>query len=197
MNRHSVSKVKIVAVKKLLWLFAIPLAAVGWWAYHRSNDTPQVPFAKVIRETLVSTLPTNGKVEPIEWQAVRVDQAGLVSKAPVQDGQTIRQGAPLAILSDTGLQADLDAAEARVAQARAEVATIDAGGKQLELTTIDSDLARLRTQKDHDQKEYASLRRLADKQAASMLEVDEMKSKVQAADMGIEALEKRRAALVT
>ena len=42
-----------------------------------------------------------------------------------------------------------------------------------------------------------SLRRLADKQAASMLEVDEMKSKVQAADMGIEALEKRRAALVT
>jgi HlyD family secretion protein len=196
-NRHSVSKVKIVAVKKLLWLFAIPLAAVGWWAYHRSNDTPQVPFAKVIRETLVSTLPTNGKVEPIEWQAVRVDQAGLVSKAPVQDGQTIRQGAPLAILSDTGLQADLDAAEARVAQARAEVATIDAGGKQLELTTIDSDLARLRAQKDHDQKEYASLRRLADKQAASMLEVDEMKSKVQAADMGIEALEKRRAALVT
>jgi HlyD family secretion protein len=77
------------------------------------------------------------------------------------------------------------------------LATIDAGGKQLELTTIESDLARLRVEQEHDQKEYASLRRLADKQAASMLEVDEMKSKVQAADMGIEALEKRRAALVT
>lgn len=184
-------------MKKLLWLFAIPLAVVGWWAYHRSNYAPQVPFARVVRETLVSTLPTNGKVEPIEWQAVRVEQAGLVNKVPVQDGQMVSQGAPLAMLSDTGLQADLDAAEARAAQARADLATIEGGGKQLELTTIESDLARLRVEKDHDQKEYASLRRLADKQAASLLEVDEMKSKVQAADMGIEALEKRRAALVT
>jgi len=188
---------KIAVVKKLLWLFAIPLAAVGWWAYHRNSDAPQVPFAKVVRETLVSTLPTNGKVEPIEWQAVRVEQAGLVSKVPAQEGQTVSQGAPLAILSDTGLQADLNAAEARVAQARADLSTIEAGGKQLELTTIESDLARLRVEKDHDQKEYASLRRLADKQAASMLEVDEMKAKVQAADLAIEALEKRRALLVT
>ena len=184
-------------MKKLLWLLVIPLAALGWWAYHRNNNAPQVPFAKVIRETLVSTLPTNGKVEPIQWVAVRVEQAGLVSKVPVQEGQTVSQGAPLAILSDAGLQADLDAAEARVAQARADLATIDAGGKQLELTSIESELARLRAAKDHDQKEYASLRRLADKQAASMLEVDQIRSKVQAAEMGIEALEKRRAVLVT
>jgi len=184
-------------VKKLLWLLPVPLAALGWWAYHRNNDAPQVPFAKAVRETLVSTLPTNGKVEPIQWVAVRVEQAGLVSKVPVQEGQAVSQGAPLAILSDTGLQADLDAAEARVAQARADLATIDAGGKQIELTTIESDLARLRVEKDHDEKEYASLRRLAEKQAASRLEVDQMKSKVQAADMGIEALEKRRAVLVT
>ena len=69
-------------MRKLWWLLPIPLAALGWWAYHRNNDAPQVPFAKVIRETLVSTLPTNGKVEPIEWQAVRAEQAGLVSKVP-------------------------------------------------------------------------------------------------------------------
>ena len=187
----------MVIVKKLLWLLAIPLAALGWWAYHRSDAAPQVPFAKAVRETLVSTLPTNGKVEPIEWAAVRVEQAGLVSKVPVREGETVRQGAPLAVLSDSGLTAGLNAAEARVAQAKADLATIDAGGKHLELTTIDSDLARLRTEKDHDEKEYASLRRLAEKQAASMLEVDEIKSKLQAADMAIEALEKRRAALVT
>jgi HlyD family secretion protein len=184
-------------VKKLLWLLPIPLAALGWWAYHRNNDTPQVPFAKVMRETLISTLPTNGKVEPIEWQAVHVEQAGLVSQVPVEEGQTVSQGAALAILSGTGLQADLDAAAARVAQARADLATLDAGGKQLELTTIESDLAGLRVEKEHDEKEYASLRRLADKQAASMLEVDEAKSKTERAQMATEALEKRRAALVT
>jgi HlyD family secretion protein len=190
-------RIKIEAVKKLLWLLLIPLAAIGWWAYHRNNDAPQVPFAKVARETLVSTLPTNGKVEPIVWQAVRVEQAGLVSKTPVREGQTVGAGAPLAILSDTGLQADLEAADARVAQARADLATIDAGGKQLELTNIGSNLARLQVEEEHAEKELAALRRLADKQAASLLEVDEAKSKVQAAQMEIEALEKRRAVLVT
>jgi HlyD family secretion protein len=190
-------RIKIEAVKKLLWLLLIPLAAIGWWAYHRNNDAPQVPFAKVARETLVSTLPTNGKVEPIVWQAVRVEQAGLVSKTPVREGQTVGAGAPLAILSDTGLQADLEAADARVAQARADLATIDAGGKQLELTNIGSNLARLQVEEEHAEKELAALRRLADKQAASLLEVDEATSKVQAAQMEIEALEKRRAVLVT
>jgi HlyD family secretion protein len=184
-------------VKKLLWLLAIPLAALGWWVYHRNNAPPQVPFAKVVREALVSTLPTNGKAEPIRWVAVRVEQAALVGKVPVQEGQIVAQGAPLAILSDTGLHADLDAAEARVAQAQADLSTLEAGGKQVELTTLESDLARLRVEKEHDRKEYESLRRLADKQAAATMQVDEMKSKVQAADMGIEALEKRRAALVT
>lgn len=184
-------------MKKLLWLLAIPLAALGWWAYHRNNQAPAVPFAKVIRETLVSTLPTNGRVEPIEWQAVRVEQAGLVNQVPVQEGQLVSRGATLAVLSDGGLEADLHAAEARVAQARADLDTIDAGGKQIELTTIESDLARLQVQKEHDQKEYESLRRLADKQAASKVDVDEMKEKVQAGDMAMDALRKRRGVLVS
>jgi HlyD family secretion protein len=184
-------------VKKLLWLLPLPLAALGWWAYHQNNSAPQIPFAKVVRETLVSTLPTNGKVEPIEWQAVRVEQAGLVTRVPVQEGQPVSQGSPLATLSDTGLQADLDAAAARVAQARADLATIDAGGKQVELAGIESEIARLRLEKEHHEKEYASLRRLLEKQAASAVEVDEARQKLQAANLGIEALEKKHAALVS
>lgn len=188
---------KMVLVKKLLWLVPAALAVLGWWAYHRNMHAPQVPFARVVRETLVSTLPTNGKVEPIQWQAVRAEQAGVVSRVPVQEGQVVSQGAALAILSDSGLRADLDAARARAAQARADLATIEAGGKQGELTAIESDLARLHVERDHDQKEYASLRRLLEKQAASMEEVDEIKSKLDAAELGIAALEKKRAALVS
>ena len=186
----------MVLVKRLLWLLPLALVAVGWLAFYRQKAAPPVPFAKVIRETLVSTLPTNGKVEPIDWQAVRAEHAGLVSRVPVQEGQSVGPGATLATLSDTGLHADLEAAEARQAQARADLATIDAGGKQLELTAIQSDLVRLRTEKEHDQKEYDSLRRLLDKQAASAVEVDEAKSKLEAATLGIEAAEKKRAALV-
>ena len=183
-------------MKKLWLLLPILLAALGWWAYRRKNDPPQVPFAKVIRETLVSTLPTNGKVEPIEWQAVRVEQAGLVSKVPVQEGQAVSQGDVLATLSETGLQADLEAAEARAAQAQADLATIEAGGKQIELTTIDNDLARVRAEKEVAQRDYSSLRRLADKQAATAVEVQMARSKLNAAELAIDSLEKRRAALI-
>jgi HlyD family secretion protein len=183
-------------LKKLWLLLPILLAALGWWAYRRKNDPPQVPFAKVIRETLVSTLPTNGKVEPIEWQAVRVEQAGLVSKVPVQEGQAVSQGDVLATLSETGLQADLEAAGARAAQAQADLATIEAGGKQIELTTIDNDLARVRAEKEVAQRDYSSLRRLADKQAATAVEVQAARSRFNAAELAIDSLEKRRAALI-
>ena len=83
-------------------------------------------------------------------------------------------------LSETGLQADLEAAEARAAQARADLATIEAGGKQIELTTIDNDLARVRAEKEHGPDAItSSLRRLADKQAATTGgSADERESKV-------------------
>jgi len=183
-------------LKKLWWLLPILLVAVGWWAYRRKNDAPRVPFARVIRETLVSTLPTNGKVEPIEWQAVRVERAGLVGKVPVQEGQVVSQGAVLATMSETGLQADLETAEARAAQARADIATIDAGGKQVELTAIENDLARERAARDVAQRDYASLRRLADKQAATAVEVQAARSKLNAAELAIDSLARRRAALI-
>ncbi len=184
-------------MKKLLWLFIVPLAALAWWAYHRGNQPPQVPFGKVVRETLVSTLPTNGRVEPIEWQAVRVEQPGIVGKVPVQEGQQVARGATLAILSDSGLQSELNAAEARVAQARADLATLDAGGKQMDLATIDGDLARLRAQQEHDEKERATLERLVAKQAATQVELDEVKTRLQAGELGMDALRKRRGLLVT
>jgi len=185
-------------LKKIAWLLPLAaLAVLGWWAVRRNHGAPQVPFAKVVRQTLVSSLPTNGKVEPIKWQAVRAEQAGLVTEVPVHEGQTVSQGATLAVLSDTGLRADLEAAQASLAQARAHLAVIEAGGPALERTSIENDLARLRVERDRDQKNYDSLHRLAEKEAASLVEVEAMKSKLQAAELAIEALKKRRAALVT
>ena len=184
-------------MKKLLWLPVIAAAVLGIWAVARKSEPPQVPFTKVKRETLTSTLPTNGKSEPLQWQAVRMEQAGLVTKVPVIAGQSVTKGAPLAILSDTGLQADLDAAEARVAQARAQLGTVTAGGKHVELTNIDNDLARAKLERDEDQRDYNALKRLEAKQAATSNDVRLANSKLQEAELEIESLQKRRAALVT
>ena len=81
-------------MKKLLsLLLLLAIAAGAWWVWHKKTEAPQVPFAKVKRETLISTLPTNGKVEPIEWQTVRSEAEGPVEKVPVQEGQFAAKGA--------------------------------------------------------------------------------------------------------
>ena len=79
--------------KALVSLLLVGVAAVMVWGVLRKGDPPKVSFARVMRQTLVSTLPTNGKVEPWLWQAVRAETGGGVSSAPVEDGQTVAAGA--------------------------------------------------------------------------------------------------------
>ena len=93
--------------KLLLFLLLSGLAAVLVWGVLRKNDPPKVAFARVKRQTLVSILPTNGKVEPSEWQAVRAETGGILSRAPVEDGQAVQAGTVLAAIADPSLQADI------------------------------------------------------------------------------------------
>jgi len=75
-------------------------AAALTWGLLRRSEPPKIHFTRARRQTLVSTLPSNGKVEPFEWQAVRAETTGLVTEVPVQDGQQAARGAVLARLSD-------------------------------------------------------------------------------------------------
>ncbi|HMC61742.1 MAG TPA: biotin/lipoyl-binding protein, partial [Candidatus Solibacter sp.] len=112
-------------MKKLLLLLLAVVAAVVAWGILRKNEPPKVGFATVKRQTLVSTLPTNGKVEPLEWQAVRAEAGGVVNSVPVQEGQAVAKGAVVATIGDPALQADIDAAAAKVAEAEANLAALE------------------------------------------------------------------------
>ena len=184
-------------MKKLLLLIPIPVAALVWWLYAARTGPPEAPFAKVRRETLTSTLHTNGKAEPVEWSTVRAEAGGLVRTVPVEEGGLVDKGAVLATLSDTGLEAEVRAAEARVAQARAELNTLEAGGRSAELAEIQNNLARARYDREVAEREHASLRRLVEKQAATRAEVEAAERRMREADLQIEALERKRGSLVS
>jgi HlyD family secretion protein len=173
----------------------VPLVGVGWWAYQRSNQPPAVPFARVQRETLTSTLTTNGRVEPLEWQSVRAETAGVVERVPVSGGARVRAGDTLAVLSAGGLQADLRAAEVRIAEARAELARLERGGSATELAEIQNSLERARNEREIAQREHDSLSRLLAKQAATKTEVDAAQARLRAAELEIAALDRRKEAL--
>lgn len=183
-------------MKKLLLLLPIPAAALVWWIYAARTGPPEAPFARVRRETLVSTLPTNGKVEPVEWSTVRAEAAGVVRTVPVEEGRFVEKGAVIATLTRSGLEAEVRAAEARVAQARAELHTLEAGGPGTELAEIENSLARARHDLEVARREHAALERLAQKQAATRAEVEDARVKVRDAELQIDALVRKRAALV-
>jgi HlyD family secretion protein len=183
-------------LKKLLLLLLLVVAAVIGWGVFRKTAPPQVNFTRVKRETLVSTLPTNGKAEPFIWQAVRAETAGLVSQVAVREGGRVAKGAVLAAIADPSLAADVAAGEAKVAEARANLAALEAGGKPSELAGIENNLARARFDLQQHQKEYDALRRLAEKQAAVPVDVEAAHDKVRQSQIEIEGLENRRKSLV-
>ena len=184
-------------MKKLLLVGLLAGAAgVIVWGVLRKNEPPKVSFATVKRQTLISTLPTNGKAEPFEWQAARAEIGGTVSRIAVEDGQNVAKGADMAWISDPTLQAEIDAGESKVAEARANLAALEAGGKPAEITEIENSLARAQFDLQQAQKTAASLERLAGKQAATKQEVDNAREKVRQSELEIAGLEKRRLSLV-
>jgi HlyD family secretion protein len=182
--------------KLILFLLLILAACATVIAVLRQSSPPEVRFIRVARQTLVSSVPTNGKVEPYRWQAVRAETAGLVRRVEVHNGAAVAQGALLAELTDPEAQSAIDSANARVSEARANLQLLQSGGKPAELSEIDNSLSRARLDLETQQRDLDAIRRLVAKQAATAMEERAAADKVRATQLEIGGYEKRRAALV-
>ncbi len=183
-------------LKKLL-LFVLLAAAAGLivWGVLRKSAPPAVSFARVHAETLVSTLATNGKVEPFEWRAVHAETKGMAGEVNVAEGRAVQKGAVMATLSDPSAKAELDAAEAKVAEAQANLASAQSGPKPAELTEIENGLARASIDMQQAERERATLERLAAQHAATGAEVTAAGNRVEQLRVQIAGLEKRRSTM--
>lgn len=183
-------------LRLVLLLLLIALIAVVVWAYQRGHQPPEVPFAKAVRERLVSTLVTNGKGEPYQWSAVRAAGPGLVETVAVTRGQSVAAGALIATLDTSAMRGDVSAAEAAVAQARTQLATIEQGGSAGARVDIENSLARARLDLANAQRELEALQRLEKRSAATAQQVTEASTRVEQSKGEIAALERKRGALV-
>ena len=184
-------------IKRLL--FVLVLLVVGAFAYLalRRGGPPTVPFTKVTRESLTSTLNTNGKVEPLDYAEIRAEREGAVDRVLVQRGQQVNQGQVLVELDSGEARVQLSSAEARIAEAQAQREVVQSGGRTSELTEIDSQLTRARLDLQTAQREADSLRRLVERNAATRRELTEAETLLERTRLQIQSLESRRAALVS
>jgi HlyD family secretion protein len=179
-----------------LLVLLVVVLLLGWALFKRGPAPPKVPFEKVRREPLVSTLVTNGKVQPSHWSTVRAERQGLIERLYVKRGQHVAKGALVAELDSKEARTELAAAEARLAQSQAILQTLSRGGSSEAQAEIENALIRTRNDLRIAQRDYDSLKRLQEKQAATMQEVADAQQKVQQAQIEIKAFERKRVALV-
>jgi HlyD family secretion protein len=183
--------------RSILALILGAAAVLVAWIVSRKATPPEIEFTKVTRETIVSMLSTNGKVEPIEWMPARAERAGVVAHVLISRGQSVRKGQPLVDLDTRVAEAELSKAQAGIQQARSEEQVLDQGGRISERQQVDADLSRARLDLEVAQKQAQALERLVAKQAATRVELDATRQQVDQFKLRIQALEAHKAALVT
>ncbi len=182
---------------KRILLILVPIVVLIGWLMARGTPPPEVQWTRAKREPIVSTLTTNGRVEPYEWAAVPSESAGPVLQVHVQRGDSVRTGQVIATVGSAQAQTELSSAQSRVNAAQAELERLKAGGSATELAEIESGLQRARADLATSQTEAATLERLVGKKAATQAELTAARNAVRVAQQQIEAFERRRSSLVT
>jgi HlyD family secretion protein len=184
-------------LRRLWWIVGVLVVAAVLTLALRKREPPLLPFARIKRQTVVSTLPTNGKLEPIEWESVRAETSGLIVSVPVREGDLVAAGAVIARISQPGVQEELNSAEARAAQSRSALDILNKGGSSSLVAELDAGIAKARFDRDVAQRDVDALTRMEARQAATHFEVLTAKQRLDAAELAIKTLTERRNALVS
>ncbi len=184
-------------MKMALWAGLVAVVAVGGVVAWRSMGAPQqVPVYRLTRTDFVNELTTNGRVEPARWVSARAEREGLVQEVPVENGQSVARGAVLAVLDARDARADLDAAEARMAEAQALITQLEGGGRRREVVEIDEGLRQKKALLGQAEADLATAERLLNRNAGTREEVKQAQDRVELIRLDIAALEARRPTLV-
>ena len=177
-------------------LLLIALAVGAWQLLEWRNLPPEVTFTRATRESISSSVSTNGKVDPAESAQARAETSGPVDRILVRLRQHVEAGQALVELDTGQLRHDLESAEARLAAIRADLALIDAGGRQSDRIVIQTQIDQLNVDLKASQEEYDREVRLEAKQGSTREQVQQRKNRLDQIQSQIRGLAQRLATLV-
>ncbi|HXM93475.1 MAG TPA: efflux RND transporter periplasmic adaptor subunit [Candidatus Dormibacteraeota bacterium] len=152
------------------------LMVAGMVAFVLVRLTGRQPVAKIsavtpIRENVVSSINSNGKVEPISPYVMRAQLDTFVEKIHGLEGQPVKKGQLLLELNVKDVAAQLADARAKLLRAQDDLRSAKAGGKADEVARVVGDLAKVQAERDRSQENHDALARLIAKQAATQDEL--------------------------
>src|SRR5215813_4872977 len=152
------------------------LVAAGVVAYVLVKLSERQPVAKIsvtqpVRENLVSSIISNGKVETIDPHVMRAQLDTFVKSVRVTEGQQVKRGQLLLELDVTDASARLAEARSKLLKAEDDLRAARGGGRSDAAAQAVGDLAKAKADRDRLQRSQEALKRLMAQQAATQDEL--------------------------
>src|ERR1700690_495834 len=132
-----------VTLKRRLWLAvgAAAALAVVLLILNARRPAARVAVVPITRETLSTSISSNGKVEPISPYSMRAEMDTFVTRVLATEGQAVHRGQLLIELDDAAELAALNQARAQLATATDALRTAQSGGRADARAKVTGDVA--------------------------------------------------------
>src|SRR5258707_11433106 len=131
------------------------------------KPVPKVSAVTPMRENIVSSVSSNGKVEPISPYVMRAQLDTFVEKVSVFEGQQVKKGQLLLELNVKDAAALLAQARSRLLKAQDDFRAASSGGRADDAARVTRDLAKAIAERDPLQRSHDALQRLLLQQPAT------------------------------
>jgi len=157
--------------RTLLFLLLAGIVAFALIKYSGHQPVAKISAVKPFRQNIVSSITSNGKVEPIAPFSIRAQLDTFVEKVSVSEGQNVKKGQLLLELNVKDATAQLANAKSKLLRAQEDFRAAKAGGRTDDATRVAGDLAKAIGDRDGLQRNHESLARLLAEGAATKDEV--------------------------
>lgn len=153
--------------RTLLFLLLAGIVAFVLIKVSGRQPVAKISAVKPFRQNIVSSITSNGKVEPIAPFSIRAQLDTFVEKVSVSEGQNVKKGQLLLQLNVKDAAAQLANAKSKLLRAQEDLRAAKAGGRTDEAARVAGDLAKAIGDRDGLQRNHESLARLLAEGAAT------------------------------
>jgi HlyD family secretion protein len=174
-----------------LWILLAIVVVVGAFLLLHRKPVVQVRVARVSRQDLTSTIPTNGKVEPVVDFQAHAPNPGVVAQIYVHLGEQVQRGQQLLRMDSSDAANRVAGAQAGLQGAETALTNMQHGGTQDERLSAQADLTAAQNQVQQAQATLATDQKLLAQGAASPNEVALAQQQLTTAQNRVAQIEKR------
>jgi HlyD family secretion protein len=136
-----------------------------------SRGVVPVRAERAIRETIVNTIQTNGKIEPVQNFEAHAPAPTTVKRVLAAEGDHVKKGQLLLQLDDANARVQAAKARAQLKNSQADLDAVTGGGTHQEVLATEAQLIKTRGERDSAQRNLEALQRLEKDGNASPAEV--------------------------